>query len=382
MFIWSGMGGMIMKKEKEVVTENPMELSSEQLQNLCKKAIALINQARNTAVREINLVQLLTYYTLGEWIVEVQQGGTGRAKYGKKVLETLSNVLNKEFGKGYSVSTLTNIRKFYEIYKERISEPLVTKFLAKNSQPLVTNFADDVPFRLSWTHYLILMRIQNEEERNFYELMAVQENWGIRELSRQYGSSLYERLLIGKDKQQIMKLSKKGRLIEKPSDIVKDPYVLEFLGIPEQTEFSETDLESKLIDHLQEFLLELGTGFTFVARQKRFTFEEDHFRVDLVFYNRLLQCFVLFDLKTEKLKHQDLGQMQMYVNYYDRFEKKDFENPTIGILLCPQKNDAVVELTLPENSNIFASQYQLYLPDKKLLQAKLQEWLEEETGVK
>ena len=371
-----------MKKEKEVVTENPMELSSEQLQNLCKKAIALINQARNTAVREINLVQLLTYYTLGEWIVEVQQGGTGRAKYGKKVLETLSNVLNKEFGKGYSVSTLTNIRKFYEIYKERISEPLVTKFLAKNSQPLVTNFADDVPFRLSWTHYLILMRIQNEEERNFYELMAVQENWGKRELSRQYGSSLYERLLIGKDKQQIMKLSKKGRLIEKPSDIVKDPYVLEFLGIPEQTEFSETDLESKLIDHLQEFLLELGTGFTFVARQKRFTFEEDHFRVDLVFYNRLLQCFVLFDLKTEKLKHQDLGQMQMYVNYYDRFEKKDFEKPTIGILLCPQKNDAVVELTLPENSNIFASQYQLYLPDKKLLQAKLQEWLEEETGVK
>ena len=158
------------------------------------------------------------------------------------------------------------------------------------------------------------------------------------------------------------------------------PYVLEFLGIQERADFSETELESKLIDHLQDFLLELGTGFAFVARQKRFTFEEDHFRVDLVFYNRLLQCFVLFDLKTEKLKHQDLGQMQMYVNYYDRFEKKDFENPTIGILLCPQKNDAVVELTLPENSNIFASQYQLYLPDKKLLQAKLQEWLDEETG--
>ena len=156
--------------------------------------------------------------------------------------------------------------------------------------------------------------------------------------------------------------------------------LLEFLGIPEQTDFSETELESRLIDHLQEFLLELGTGFAFVARQKRFTFEEDHFRVDLVFYNRLLQCFVLFDLKTEKLKHQDLGQMQMYVNYYDRYEKTDFENPTIGILLCPQKNDAVVELTLPENSNIFASQYQLYLPDKKLLQKKLQEWIEEETG--
>lgn len=202
---------------------------------------------------------------------------------------------------------------------------------------MVTNFADDVPFRLSWTHYLILMRIQNEEERNFYELMAVQENWGKRELSRQYGSSLYERLLIGKDKQQIMKLSKKGRLIEKPSDIVKDPYVLEFLGIPEQTEFSETDLESKLIDHLQEFLLELGTGFTFVARQKRFTFEEDHFRVDLVFYNRLLQCFVLFDLKTEKLKHQDLGQMQMYVNYYDRFEKRILRTRQLGFYCVRRK---------------------------------------------
>lgn len=351
-----------------------------ELKILCQKAVDLIDRARNTAIREVNLVQLLTYYTLGKWIVEVQQGGSGRAKYGKRVLETLSDALNQAFGKGYSVSTLTNIRKFYEIYKSRISPPLVTDLAEQNSQPLVTKFGNDVPFRLSWTHYLILMRIQNEDERAFYEQLAIQENWGKRELSRQYGSSLYERMLIGKDKQQILRLSKKGRLAEKPADLVKDPYILEFLGIPEQTDFSETELESRLIDHLQEFLLELGTGFAFVARQKRFTFEEDHFRVDLVFYNRLLQCFVLFDLKTEKLKHQDLGQMQMYVNYYDRYEKKDFENPTIGILLCPQKNDAVVELTLPENSNIFASQYQLYLPDKKLLQKKLQEWIEEETG--
>jgi hypothetical protein len=177
-----------------------------------------------------------------------------------------------------------------------------------------------------------------------------------------------------------MKMSRKGQIIEKPADLVKDPYVLEFLGLTEQSDFSETELESHLIDHLQEFLLELGTGFTFVARQKRFTFEEDHFRVDLVFYNRLLQCFVLFDLKTEKLKHQDLGQMQMYVNYYDRYEKQDFENPTVGILLCPDKNDAMVELTLPKDSNIYASKYQLYLPDKKLLQDKLKEWIEEETG--
>mgnify|MGYP004490755193 FL=1 len=369
----------MMTYNSELANSVPTDLPTEPLYTLCQRAIELINRARMVAVRQVNMVQLLTYYTLGEWIVEVQQDGAGRAKYGKKVLETLSDALTKEFGKGYSVSTLTNIRKFYETYKGRISEPLVTEFSDQKSQPLVTNFGEEVPFHLSWTHYLILMRIQNAEERTFYERMAVQENWGKRELSRQYSSSLYERLLIGKDKQQILKLSKKGRLAETPSDLVKDPYVLEFLGIQERADFSETELESKLIDHLQDFLLELGTGFAFVARQKRFTFEEDHFRVDLVFYNRLLQCFVLFDLKTEKLKHQDLGQMQMYVNYYDRFEKKDFENPTIGILLCPQKNDAVVELTLPENSNIFASQYQLYLPDKKLLQAKLQEWLDEET---
>ena len=366
-------------ENKNILPANP-EDSVPELKILCQKAVDLIDRARNTAIREVNLVQLLTYYTLGKWIVEVQQGGSSRAKYGKRVLETLSDALNHAFGKGYSVSTLTNIRKFYEIYKNRISAPMVTDFSEPNPQPLVTKFGNDVPFRLSWTHYLILMRIQNEDERDFYEQLAIQENWGKRELSRQYGSSLYERMLIGKDKQQILRLSKKGRLAEKPADLVKDPYILEFLGIPEQTDFSETELESRLIDHLQEFLLELGTGFAFVARQKRFTFEEDHFRVDLVFYNRLLQCFVLFDLKTEKLKHQDLGQMQMYVNYYDRYEKADFENPTIGILLCPQKNDAVVELTLPENSNIFASQYQLYLPDKKLLQKKLQEWIEEETG--
>ena len=366
-------------ENKNILPANPGD-SVPELKILCQKAVDLIDRARNTAIREVNLVQLLTYYTLGKWIVEVQQGGSGRAKYGKRVLETLSDALNHAFGKGYSVSTLTNIRKFYEIYKNRISAPMVTDFSEPNSQPLVTKFGNDVPFRLSWTHYLILMRIQNEDERDFYEQLAIQENWGKRELSRQYGSSLYERMLIGKDKQQILRLSKKGRLAEKPADLVKDPYILEFLGIPEQTDFSETELESRLIDHLQEFLLELGTGFAFVARQKRFTFEEDHFRVDLVFYNRLLQCFVLFDLKTEKLKHQDLGQMQMYVNYYDRYEKTDFENPTIGILLCPQKNDAVVELTLPENSNIFPSQYQLYLPDKKLLQKKLQEWIEEETG--
>ncbi|WP_418752172.1 PDDEXK nuclease domain-containing protein [Frisingicoccus sp.] len=365
---------------EERLTIEMDDFTEEKLDNLCKNAVELINYSRSVVLKEVNLIQLMTYFTLGKWIVEVQQDGESRAQYGKKVLITLSETLNREFGKGFSVATLTNIRKFYLTYQDRISEPVVTEFAIEKSQPLVTKLKSKPPFHLSWSHYLILMRIENMEERNFYERQAWKEGWGKRELGRQYGSSLYERLLIGKDKDKILETSQKGQIIEKPGDIVKDPYVLEFLGLDERTDFSESELESRLIDHLQEFLLELGTGFAFVARQKRFSFEEDHFRVDLVFYNRLLQCFVLFDLKTEKLKHQDLGQMQMYVNYYDRYEKQDFENPTIGVLMCPDKNDAMVELTLPENSNIYASKYQLYLPDKKLLRDKLKEWMEEAEG--
>lgn len=365
---------------EERLIKGQLDFTEDTLDSLCKNAVELINYSRSVVLKEVNLLQLMTYFTLGKWIVEVQQDGENRAQYGKKVLKTLSETLHKEFDKGFSVETLTNMRKFFLTYKERIPEPVVTKFVSEKSQPLVTKFENELPFHLSWSHYLILMRIENSEERNFYERQALKEGWGKRELQRQYGSSLYERLLIGKDKDKIFASSHKGQIIEKPEDIVKDPYVLEFLGLDEKSDFSETELETNLIDHLQEFLLELGTGFTFVARQKRFTFEEEHFRVDLVFYNRLLQCFVLFDLKTEKLKHQDLGQMQMYVNYYDRYEKQDFENPTVGILMCRDKSNAMVELTLPENSNIYASRYQLYLPDKKLLQEKLKEWMEEETG--
>ena len=352
----------------EKLTMENVNFTEDKLDNLCKNAIELIHYSRSVVQREVNLIQVITYFTLGKWIVEVQQDGECRAQYGKKVLIVLSEVLNKQFKKGFSVATLTNIRKFYLTYQSRIPEAVVREFMIRKSQPPVTKLEKESLFQLSWSHYLILMRIENEEERNFYEQQALKEGWGKRELQRQYGSSLYERLLIGKDKEKILATSQKGQIIEKPGDIVKDPYVLEFLGLDEKIDFSETELETRLINHLQEFLLELGTGFAFV---------EDHFRVDLVFYNRLLQCFVLFDLKTEKLRHQDLGQMQMYVNYYDRYEKQDFENPTIGILMCPDKNDAMVELTLPENSNIYASKYQLYLPDKKLLQDKLKEWMEE-----
>ncbi len=252
------------------------------------------------------------------------------------------------------------------------------KFAIEKSEPVVRN-SEDTLFKLSWTHYLILMRIRDDQERLFYEREAVARNWGKRELSRQYASSLYERLLLSTDKGKIQNIAKKGEIPDDLSFRVKDPYVLEFLGLHEQPEYSENDLESRIIDHLQEFLMEMGKGFTFVGRQVRFTFDEEHFRVDLVLYNRLLRCFVLIDLKTEKLKHQDLGQMQMYVNYYDRYERTTEENPTIGILLCSDKNDNMVELTLPEDTNIYASKYELYMPDKKLLQKKLKEWIAEET---
>lgn len=222
------------------------------------------------------------------------------------------------------------------------------------------------------------MRIENEAERSFYEIETAKTGWGVRTLQRQYNSSLYERIALSRDKEGVLRLASEGNVITKPEDIIKQPTVLEFLGVEEQAKYSETDLETALINKLQKFLLELGKGDLFEARQKRFTYDEDNFYVDLVFYNRLLRCYVLIDLKVDKLTHQDIGQMQMYVNYYDRYEKLEDENPTIGILLCKEKNDALVEITLPKDANIYASEYKLYLPDKKLLQQKLKEWIEEE----
>ena len=223
-------------------------------------------------------------------------------------------------------------------------------------------------FNLSWSHYLKLMRIDDENERRFYEIETYKNDWSLRELQRQYDSALYTRLALSRDKKKVIELSEKGLIIEKPKDAIKDPYVLEFIGLPERPSYTESDLEQKLIDKLEHFLLELGTGFTFVARQKRITFDEKHFRIDLVFYNRILKCFILIDLKIGELKHQDIGQMQMYVNYYDREIKLKDENQTIGLILCQNKSEAVVEYTLPENNEqIFASKYQTVLPSKERL---------------
>jgi len=351
------------------------------LDDLCRNSIDLIKYARSLAVRNINIIELMTNYSIGRWIVEEQQNGQDRAKYGARVIEKLSEALTNEFGRGFSRETLKNCRRFYLEYKNRIGETLFTLFAVEKSQTVFTQLNDTSPFVLSWSHYLILMRIKSEDERSFYEIEAAKSQWNVRTLQRQYSSSLYERLLLSSDKEKVIELSKQGQVIAQPSDIVKDPLVLEFLGLEEKAEYSETDLETRILDHLQEFIMELGKGFTFADRQKRFTFDEDHFRVDLVMYNRLLRCFVLFDLKIGKLKHQDLGQMQMYVNYYDRYEKTEDENPTVGILLCKDKNDSLVELTLPEDANIYAAKYELYLPDKKLLQEKLRQWLEEEGDI-
>ena len=371
--------GTIMEKDKGVITKQPENLSPE-MTVLCQNAINLIQYARKVAAKQVNLVQLMTYYSLGRWIVEEQQQGENRAQYGKKVIKNLSAALTEQFGRGFSADTLENARKFYLNYQERISETVFRKFAVEKSEAVFREFEESSPFVLSWSHYLQLMRIKNNDERRFYEIEAAASGWSIRVLQRQFNSSLYERLALSREKDEVMRLASEGLVITKPADIVKQPTVLEFLGLEEKAAYSETDLETALIDKLQKFLLELGKGYLFEARQKRFTLNEDNYYVDLVFYNRLLRCYVLIDLKIDKLTHQDLGQMQMYVNYYDRYQKLPDENQTIGILLCKEKNDALVEITLPENSNVYASEYNLYLPDKKELQKKLKQWIEETGG--
>lgn len=336
----------------------------------------ILEQARQRAKTAVNLSMVYAYYEIGKRIVLEEQNGEERAAYGQQVLGELSRYLTGRFGKGYSVGNLKNIRQFYLVFsKDQIGE---TVFSQSANLPAVDTGRK---FYLSWSHYLKLMRIQNEAERHFYEIEAAKNDWSLSELKRQYDSSLYERLALSAKKDEVYRLALQGQKVESARDAVKDPYVLEFLGLPELPVYSETELETRIIDHLQQFLLELGTGFAFIGRQVRFTFDEEHFRVDLVFYNRLLRCFVLFDLKIGELRHQDIGQMQMYVHYYDRKVKLPDENPTIGIVLCKDKNNAVVEMTLPEdNTQIFASKYETVLPSKEALQKLLAEQTEGTEG--
>jgi len=314
----------------------------------------LLQNARNKVYTLVNTTMTETYWEIGKRIVEEEQEGKSRAKYGKELIKTLSKELSLEFGDGFSIRNLENMRKFYICFQK--TQTVSTKF------------------KLSWSHYIFLTRISNEDERNFYEIEASSNAWSLRELKRQFDTGLFERLQLSKDKTKVKELSSKGQIISSVEDMIKDPYILEFVGLPVLNSYSESQLEQKLIDKLEYFLLELGKGFTFVARQKRITIDEKHFAVDLVFYNRFLKCFVIVDLKIGELKHQDIGQMMMYVNYFDRFEKTEEENKTIGIILCKDKSKALVEMTLPEDNNqIYASKYLTILPNKEEFQKLLEE---------
>lgn len=334
-----------------------------------QKVSEILETSRKNVKTAVNLSMVYSYYEVGKMIVEEEQNGKEKAEYGKYILKELSQYLTEKYGKGFSVTNLKQMRQFYIVYSQnQIGQTVSDQF------PEVSQNTNGRQFFLSWFHYLQLMRIENVEERQFYEVEALQNNWSLAELKRQYDSALFERLSVSKDKAKVHEMALRGQVVDKPSDIVKDPYILEFLGLDNLAEYSETELETRIIDELQKFLLELGKGFTFVGRQVRFTFEEEHFRVDLVFYNRLLRCFVLLDLKIGELKHQDIGQMQMYVNYYDRKIKLEEENKTIGIILCKDKKQSIVEMTLPEdNQQIFASKYKMVLPSKEELARILQE---------
>lgn len=353
---------------------------------LFKKISVLIEESRKKVATAVNIAEVYTKYEIGRYIVEDEQDGKHKAEYGKQVIIKLSERLSVQFGAGWSEDTLSNCRKFYKTYsRTRSSQTLHDKSRVNTNDTNFLNAVSEIrndwehphKFVLSWSHYLVLMRIKDENARNFYEIESRKENWSVRWLQRQISSSLYERIALSKNKEEVIRLAKEGQAVEKPSDIIKNPITLEFLGLKPEAAYSETRLESAIISKMQSFLLELGKGFLFEARQKRFTFDEENFYVDLVFYNRLLQCYVLIDLKVDKLTHQDLGQMMMYVNYYDRNVKQDFEKPTVGILLCKEKKDALVELTLPKDSNIYAAQYELYLPNKKELQEKFKSWIDE-----
>ena len=369
---------------------------------------ALIASARATVARGVDLVQVYTNFEIGRRIVEQEQKGKGRADYGQEVMKELASRLTNEFGNGYSKSNLEYMRRFFLQYEARnqiaqsmtgqltrgkITQSVTGKLKAPGkSQSLIGQFgiaqsptaqsSPPRPFTLSWTHYVFLLGVKNPDERSFYEIESAAQDWTVRELKRQFDSSLYERLALSRDKKGIRKLAKEGQIIANPADLLKEPLVLEFLGLHESPRYSESDLETALIDHLEHFLLELGKGFLFEARQRRFTFDGEHFFVDLVFYNRLLRCYVLIDLKLGRLTHQNLGQMLMYVNTFDREIKRPEENPTVGIVLCRQKNKSIVEITLPKDANIHAREYQLYLPSKEQLQQKLSEWGNEVGGMK
>ena len=320
--------------------------------NILDDARKIIETARSNAVRSVDFSRVQMYWNIGRRIFEEEQQGKERADYGTYLIRNLAKELEPEYGSGFSVRQLEQSRQFYRTYP----------------------IANTLRSQLNWSQYRRLVQIEDPDKREYYELESVNNSWTARETERQINSMLYERLLLSNDKESVLAVARHQRIPESPTEVIKDPMVLEFLGLERRASYYEKDLESAIISHIAEFLLEMGKGFSFVARQKRILLEDDEFFADLVFYNRLLRCFVVVELKTGKLTHQDLGQLQMYVNYYDRCEKQEDENPTIGILLCSDKNDTVVRMALPENNTtILASKYQLYLPTTEQLVKEIDE---------
>jgi len=316
----------------------------------------IIQDAKSNAVRSVEFFRVQMYWRLGERIFIEEQQEKDRADYGSYLIRNLAEQIEPEFGSGFSARQLERCRQFYRTY------PIAS---ALRSQ-------------LNWFQYKMLISIEDFDKREYYELEAVKNNWTGRELERQIHSNLYERLLLSNDKESVLAVARNERIPTSAQEIIKDPMMLEFLGLERKPQYYEKELETALIEHLQNFMLELGNGFCFVARQKRLLIEDDEFFADLVFYNRLLKCFVVIDIKTQKITHQDLGQLQMYVNYYDRKIKLPEENQTIGILLCADKNNEMVKMALPEdNKTILASKYELYLPSEKQLLEELKLYREE-----
>jgi predicted nuclease of restriction endonuclease-like (RecB) superfamily len=382
------------------------ETALKQLTNLFHDTHARLSQM---AARSINTSLVVRNWLYGWYIVEFEQGAASRQElYGKALIDQLAKSLATREIKGISPTNLRKFRQFYLAFPatDAIQQALSVEWLAiaptqiqqtpsvesskQPCEPLPSKAPPDkqqqlyallaAQFQLGWSHYVELLTLDDHDERRFYEIEARANSWSLRELQRQISSSLYQRLALSRNPEEIKRLAEQGLVVEQAADIIKNPVVLEFLGLQEKPTYSEEEFESAIIDKLEHFLLELGKGFLFEARQKRFSFDNDHFYVDLVFYNRLLRCYVLIDLKRDKLTHQDLGQMQMYVNYFDQYVKTEHEASTIGIVLCHRKNDALVELTLPKDANIYASNYQFYLPSKEELKHQLTRWVEEQNG--
>lgn len=352
-----------------------MRVQKQEAKQLFLSIKAFVDNSKQHIVAQVNNTIVYTYYAIGKMIVEREQKGKWRATYGQAVIHSLSVSLTREFGKGFSERNLELMRKFYLNYT--IPQTVSAKFVSAKKQKAQTVSAKSskASFALSWSHYVFLLQIEEKKERNFYEIESAANNWSLRELKRQFNSGHYQRLLVGKNKTKAKELAKRGQRIESPLDMLKDPFVLEFLGLKEEYDYTESEIEQSIINQLGAFLLEMGKGFMFVARQQRISFDEKHFYIDLVFYNRFLKSFVLIDLKIGELTHADLGQMQMYVNYYDRQMKMKEEHSTIGIILCRHKTDTLVEFTLPKNnSQVFARNYKLVMPTKRQLQNILKKY--------